>query len=540
MAGGNLQYEVNGDDKGLDVVLTFNPFTETWTKQPDMRHGRWYPTLTLLPDGRVVIVGGLDESGTGNSINTDVEVFTPSPDMNGVGTLELKPSASRTLGLYPHLFLVPGGKLLLAGPGPSDTALLNTSTWTWQDVTNLPFRREWGSATLLPSGPAGPTRLMLNGGSNPAGDYANASATNTSLVANIPALLANPTAPGVWQAGPPQVRARSHLNTTILPDNTLLTTGGGLGSSDGSLYAGPVFTGELWSPATHSWTEIDPQVNARTYHSTSILLPDGRVVSTGDDRMEHQDVATRTYELYSPPYLYRGARPDIASAPAGTPYGAAFRLGTPDGGSVVQVSLVRLGATTHALDVNQRLLALPFAPAPGGLVVTAPSDPTAAPPGYYQLFLVSGNGAVSTGRIIRLDSVLRPAPTVRILGASARLARGIARVRIRIRASTRFAGTLALAPVGSGKAPRKALASRAVKGPGRRAVTLSVGFPLRKLGSTSRIRVRLSLRDARGGPVRTVSKVVMALSKGRPPVISARRRITWSTTGASPHPLVGR
>ncbi len=403
VAGGNLQYDGTSDFKGLDVVLTFDPFTETWTKQPDMRDGRWYPTLTLLPDGRVVIVGGLDSSGTGNSQNADVEVFTPSPARNGVGSIERKASASRTFGLYPHLLLVPGGRLLLAGPGPGDTALLDTGSWTWRDVTNLPFRREWGSATLLPSGAGGPAKILLNGGSNTAVDYSNAPATATSLVADIPTLLATPTAPGLWQAAPSNVRARSHLNTTILPDGTLLATGGGLGSSGGNLYPGPVYTAELRSPATGAWTEVDAQVDARTYHSTSVLLPDGRVVSAGDDRSEHQPTAARTYQFYSPPYLYRGARPAIASAPAGVPYGASFGLGTGDPG-IVQVSLLRLGATTHALDVDQRLLALPFSAAAGGLAATAPADPTAAPPGYYQLFLVNSAGAVSPGRVIRLDN----------------------------------------------------------------------------------------------------------------------------------------
>ncbi|HWH15504.1 MAG TPA: hypothetical protein VNT51_12230, partial [Miltoncostaeaceae bacterium] len=83
VAGGNLAYPRGDGDpdtgdgyRGLQALLTFDPFTETWTRQPDMRHGRWYPTLATLSDGRVVIVGGWDESGR-EVANRDVEVFTP-------------------------------------------------------------------------------------------------------------------------------------------------------------------------------------------------------------------------------------------------------------------------------------------------------------------------------------------------------------------------------------------------------------------------------------------------------------------------------
>ena len=83
VAGGNLAYYTLADPKykGSKILLTFNPFNETWIVQGNMRHGRWYPTLTELPDGRVVIVAGLDEEALGvggDNNNTDIEVFTPS------------------------------------------------------------------------------------------------------------------------------------------------------------------------------------------------------------------------------------------------------------------------------------------------------------------------------------------------------------------------------------------------------------------------------------------------------------------------------
>jgi len=92
VTGGNLAYKGTGNPPranyaGLNKVYTFNPFNETWTEQPDMPKGRWYPSQVLLPDGRTVIMSGLDESGADYSTNKLIEVFTTSSDLNGRGTL---------------------------------------------------------------------------------------------------------------------------------------------------------------------------------------------------------------------------------------------------------------------------------------------------------------------------------------------------------------------------------------------------------------------------------------------------------------------
>ncbi len=72
--------------------------------------------------------------------------------------------------------------------------------------------------------------------------------------------------------------------------------------------------------------------------------------------------------------------------------------------------IIKLGATTHALDVDQRSLSLNFAAAPGGISVTMPTSANAAPPGYYQLFLLNAAGVPSVSKIIRLDTGL-PVPS---------------------------------------------------------------------------------------------------------------------------------
>ena len=196
VAGGTLRYDAPTSPytpfEGLNAVLTFNPFTETWTVQPAMAHGRWYPTLVRLPNGSVLIIGGYDETGsfvtdpqTGKSTqkrNTDAEVFTPSPANGGVGTITHYPNADQFTGLYPHLFLVPGGEpagnpqgeVIMAGPALGDSkklevGLLGTVTAAWNNSDRQPQaldrQRTWASAVLEPYGPAGPQKIMMIGGS---------------------------------------------------------------------------------------------------------------------------------------------------------------------------------------------------------------------------------------------------------------------------------------------------------------------------------------------------------------------------------------
>ncbi|MGD9695157.1 MAG: galactose oxidase-like domain-containing protein [Thermoleophilia bacterium] len=557
VAGGNWEFfnlQTSQQFQGHDVLLTFNPFNETWTVQPKMSVGRWYPTTTLLPDGRVVILSGLDKTG---DITPVVEVFTPSPDMDGVGTIEVKPSAARSTIFYPHLFLVPGGKLLLAGPGADDTGLLDTTTWTWSPLPNLPQlpgmlsgRREWGAATLLPGGINGPTQILLQGGSPTDVNYNDAPATNTTVIADIPALLSyKPGDPSPWRQGPSNLQARSHSNSTLLPDGSIFRNGGGRGSGTDGLFTDPVFSAELLPQGASQWIQVGTEQEERTYHSTSLLLPDGRVISSGDDRPEHsRDTSrNRTVQFYNPPYLYRGARPTIASAPAQAPYGATIGVGTPD--AVSRVTLMKLGANTHALDVDQRLLNLPFTAAAGGVSVTLPSDPTAAPPGYYQLFVLNASGVPSAGSMIRIDAGLPspsptpggpgagqppvqtqkyPAPTLKGLKAKVAFRGSTARITLRVKASATFSGQVRLMQarkvtkrvvVKGKKVTRKvtvykALSKRPIAGVGNRFFTVVSNISTKGKRFPLKLRLQVQLMDRRGGPTRTINRGLLITKKG--------------------------
>jgi hypothetical protein len=200
--------------------------------------------------------------------------------------------------------------------------------------------------------------------------------------------------------------ARRHLNLTLLPDGTVLATGGSAaaGFNDST---GAVLAAELWDPATESWTTLAAMAVPRLYHSVALLLPDGRVLAAGGGHPRdstHGDPDHFDGQIFSPPYLFRGPRPTILSAPGSVHFGERFEPVFAPETAVAAITWVRLGSVTHGFDMNQRFVRLAATPTAQGLAVTAPADPRLAPPGHYLMFALTADGVPSAGRVIRLDS----------------------------------------------------------------------------------------------------------------------------------------
>src|SRR5258707_353138 len=109
----------------------------------------------------------------------------------------------------------------------------------------------------------------------------------------------------------------------------------------------PVLPTEMWDPATGQFTVMASIAVYRGYHSTALLLADGRVLSAGGN------VGGPNAQVFSPPYLFAGARPSIASTPVSASYGQTMFFGTPDASSVNKVTLRRHASVTHTNSMSQ-------------------------------------------------------------------------------------------------------------------------------------------------------------------------------------------
>jgi hypothetical protein len=141
----------------------------------------------------------------------------------------------------------------------------------------------------------------------------------------------------------------------------------------------------------------------RTYHSSALTMPDGRVVTFGGDPSGDANFELRI-EVYSPPYLFKGTRPTLGSVPTELHYGDSVSVPatTASGSTPSKVVIMRPGSATHSMDANQRVLQLASTSATGGLKATLPTNPNLAPPGWYLLFVDDSLGRPSVGRWVHL------------------------------------------------------------------------------------------------------------------------------------------
>jgi hypothetical protein len=211
----------------------------------------------------------------------------------------------------------------------------------------------------------------------------------------------NQVAPS-WRPVAPMAFPRTQHQLTVLPDGTVLATGGSR-NTDVTDRASAVLAAEIWDPTTETWHTLSSGVVPRLYHSTAILLPDGRVELAGGGHPGDFGVPEYRSEIFSPPYLFRGARPTITSAPSQANYGQSFFVATPDGGTITKVALIPQPTVTHAYNSNSGYVPLTFSQTAGGLTVTAPPNGNIAPPGMYMLFVLNGNGVPSVASWMKIS-----------------------------------------------------------------------------------------------------------------------------------------
>ena len=365
VAGGHLHTTGKKQDPiGVAATDTYDPLTRTWTSGPTMAEKRWYPTNVGLPSNKTLVFGGQAAPKVPSNTVEEYDATT--------NTVRVLPaSATKPLGLYPRMFLMPNGKILRCGPQRL-SLYFDPATEAWTTVGNMAFgSRNRGTAALLPGG----SKVFTAGGGASGGPTATAEILDTSQ------------AKPVWRLTAPLTYARMLANTVVLPDGRLLVIGGGRAFK----YTDPVYVPELFDPATETWTLMAPQQASRMYHSTALLLPDGRVLSAGQDNGSLQ----RYGEIFSPPYLFRGARPSIAGAPSSVSNGGTLQFTSPDAADLTSVVLIRPGSCTHEINTDQRSVPLTFTVSGTSVSATVPTNVNVAPPGYYMLFVVNSNGVPS-------------------------------------------------------------------------------------------------------------------------------------------------
>jgi hypothetical protein len=384
-AGGNKDWESNG------IVQThlFDSMTNLWSLGPNMAAGRWYPSVTPLNNGEMLITSGRADTP---------EVRTLAGGLRALST------ASLSLPLYPWMDVAPNGLAFYSGPEPGLRTLNTAGTGTWQALGQRDgIHRDYGGHTLFDVG-----KLLVAGGGP---------STKDARVIDL-----NGPTPQVSTTAPMAYGRRQH-NLTVLADGTVLATGGnssgaGLVDLDASVYPA-----EQWNPATGQWRTLAAMQITRQYHSTALLLPDGRVLSAGGGlcgACDQVGYLAKNAEIFSPPYLFQAngtlaPRPAIDAAPASTSYGAAIEIATGNPASIGKVALVRLGAVTHSDNMEQRYIPLSFTAGATSISATAPVNANVAPPGPYMLFIIDANGVPSVARIVTVqDNFDTDGPTATI------------------------------------------------------------------------------------------------------------------------------
>jgi galactose oxidase-like protein/Kelch motif protein len=366
VSGGHIRAYHGIPDNNL-----FTPSTRTWSPSTPMTRGRWYPTNTTLSSGDILISGGSDQEG----------IQVTQPEIWSSGTLRPLSTANLELPYYPRMFLAPNGSVFFAGETVTSRYLNLSGAGAWSTVGNRLYGlRDHAPAVMYDVG-----KILYVGGGR---------TTNTAEIIDL-----NRASPA-WQWTGSMAHPRRHHDAVVLPTGEVLVVGGTSGTIFNDI-SKAVRAAEIWSPTTGTWTTLASSSVSRGYHSTALLLPDGRVLHAGSGGDKSEPDETRA-ELFSPPYLFKGDRPTISSVPSSIRYSTAFDLATPSAGSIARVSLIRLGSVTHSFNMNQRFQRLSFVRGSGKLTISAPTSRKKTPPGHYLLFILNPSGVPSIAKIIQV------------------------------------------------------------------------------------------------------------------------------------------
>ncbi|POX56065.1 galactose oxidase [Streptomyces sp. Ru71] len=385
------------DFQGIRDAYEFDPVAEKYIKVDPMNEARWYPTLTTLSDGKILSVSGLDDIG--QLVPGKNEVFDPkTKTWNYTKTVRQFPT-------YPALFLMQNGKIFYsgsnAGYGPDnvgrDPGVWDVDTNKFTKIPGLSDANEMETSGTVLLPPAQDERFMVIGGGG-VGE-SKLSSNKTRIVD-----LKDPDPKFV--DGPTLEKGTRYPQSSILPDDTVLVSGGSedyRGRSDSN-----ILQARIYDPKANAFKRVADPLVGRNYHSGSILLPDGRVMFFGSDSLYGDKANTKPgkfeqrIEIYTPPYLYRDARPDLSGGPQTIRRGGSGTFTSQHASTLKKARLIRPSASTHVTDVDQRSIALDFTVSGDKVTVTVPKNRNLVQSGWYMLFVDDDQGTPSQAQWVRV------------------------------------------------------------------------------------------------------------------------------------------
>lgn len=360
----------------------------------NMAYKRWYATAVTLSNGNHIVLGGRNNkpfAGTSTKPSTEA-TYSPTPEiraLNGSWRTLYSASSEEAYGElgggswnYPRAWLNPQGNIFIINHAG---AMYNLNQYGSGSLTKYKERTA-ASSPSLPSIMFAPGRIL------------SIRKDRVAVVVDIN----DARAPVITPVGQP-VRDRQYGNATVLANGHVWMNGG---SSTGNTLTGVALDSELWNPTTGTWSAAASATRSRLYHSASMLLPDGTVITAGGGAPG--PVNQLNGEVYFPPYLFKkdgsgqfAARPKITDAPSHMiGWNQSFSVEATH--TIARITLTRLGTVTHSFDNESRFLDLPVSQAGRIVTVKSPASASIIPPGFYMLFAWNPWGFPSEAKIIQI------------------------------------------------------------------------------------------------------------------------------------------
>lgn len=388
----------NAADNNTLKTATFSYKTRAMTQRPNVSYPRWYATTTTLPDGRILANGGVKPYANSADATTTVELYTHGQGWKVLpGTTQARQAADdkERRYWYPQVFPTTNNRVFVMA-GKVMYRIGYDGKGSVGDFQAFDGPNWGGTSTAVLYAPN--KVLRFGGGITFNEDQSAPAGSKKASIIDFSTYPYKVSDTGSMSYG------RHWLTGTVLPNGEVLATGGAEGNNTLQNVA---YAAEIWNPTTGQWRTGASMKIPRLYHSSALLLADGRVLVGGGGAPG--PVNGNNVEVYSPPYLYGddgnlAPRPVITTEPGTVRLGQTVQVGAAGPRPVARFTMVKVGAVTHSFNTDQRFLDVPFTRSGEGYALTITGNGLDATPGYYLLFALDDRGTPSVAKMIRLPS----------------------------------------------------------------------------------------------------------------------------------------